>query len=126
MLIDNFNICFQYWQGFLNTGEATPLATDGWNMNLDIVSALSTSMVQPSALTTEHIPVIHCALIRFRNKLGFASGGFSRVYFGEYKGQKVAVKMVSGLMAVGCRHFLTCIASVVCDGADTFQYRGVL
>jgi hypothetical protein len=65
-----------------------------WDINLNVVSAISEEISQSSFSTKEHIPVINCGLIDFKNKLGFASGGFSRVFFGKYKHRKIAVKMV--------------------------------
>jgi hypothetical protein len=41
-----------------------------------------------------HIPILHFGMISLDSRMGFVSGGYSRVYFGRYRKQKVALKMI--------------------------------
>lgn len=40
------------------------------------------------------VPFIHFGLIELSKDMGFVAGGFSRVYFGQYKNQPIALKML--------------------------------
>ena len=40
------------------------------------------------------VPFIHFGLIELAKDMGFVAGGFSRVYFGRYKNQPIALKML--------------------------------
>lgn len=59
-------------------------------MNLDVATAISSFHNTSST----KMPVIYFGLIDFDHQLAFAAGGFSRVYFGKLRTEKVAIKML--------------------------------
>jgi hypothetical protein len=79
-----FELLTQYWQGHLGS---TPL-TGIWNVNVDL--AQSMSVADSKRLK---VPFVHFGLITL-DDLGFVAGGFSRVYFGKFRNERVALKML--------------------------------
>lgn len=82
----------QYWQGFLST-DNNPLS-GLWDVNSEVVSAMATSISQPSTVTEKRIPVIHYGMLNIDLSAGFTAGGFSRVYIADFRKRRVAVKLL--------------------------------
>ena len=64
---------------------------------METVSSMQSIIPLPGERNTtvhSYVPVIHFGLIDFDYSLGFATGGYSRVYFGRFKNEKVAIKLL--------------------------------
>jgi hypothetical protein len=85
----------QYWQGKFNKGSAGAMTAPFQDILEDIssetVNALATCVQD---LEKQPIPILHFGLIEMEQNLGYAAGGFSRVYFGKMNGQRVALKLL--------------------------------
>jgi serine/threonine protein kinase len=67
---------------------------DVWGVvDLEVVSAMQ-SVATSNSLQDIVVPVIPFGKINFDYNIGFIRGGFSRVYFGLYMQQKVAIKLL--------------------------------
>ena len=85
-------LCSQYWQGLINE-HSNPLH-DVWDsMPLEVVSTMQSAATIATQGGT-NVPIIHFGRIKFDYSVGFVRGGFSRVYFGEYLQERVAIKML--------------------------------
>jgi serine/threonine protein kinase len=69
-----------------------------WQVDMEIASALQnprmTDDIIEEKATFSGCPIIHFGMITFDYDLGIVIGGFSRVFFGYYRKQKVAIKML--------------------------------
>jgi hypothetical protein len=90
-LFRTFQIDSQYWQG-LNPGKGNPLA-DVWD-HVDVRTAETMAERLEHFNTVDRLPVVHFGLLDFDTNNQFVAGGFSRVYFGKYHGEKVAFKIL--------------------------------
>ena len=63
---------------------------------MEVVSTMSSSIYQPTAVTKALVPVIHFGMLSI-DITQFTPGGFSRVYAAGYRGEKVALKLLFAL-----------------------------
>lgn len=77
----------QYWQGI---GVAENPLTGAWEIDMSIADTMS----KVDSRQGSSVPFIHFGLIELTKDMGFVAGGFSRVYFGQYKQQPIALKML--------------------------------
>jgi serine/threonine protein kinase len=77
----------QYWQGI--GVDANPL-TGAWDIDMSTADTIS----KVDSRSRSGVPFIHFGLIELTKDMGFVAGGFSRVYFGHYKKQPIALKML--------------------------------
>ena len=75
---------------------------DMWTVDLEVASALQNPRSSDSSqiLSEERCRVIHFAMVKLDYALGVVSGGFSKVFFGTYLNQKVAVKMLFVMVSI--------------------------
>lgn len=95
VLFRTLQIDSQYWQG-LKPGKHNPLA-EVWD-HVDVETAQSMAeqaeTVQADAQPGHALPILHYGLLDFDNSNTYVAGGFSRVYFGQLRGQRVALKIL--------------------------------
>lgn len=80
----------QYWQG-LRPNDGNPVAEAFDHLGLDTADSMAASLSN-FAQDRMGLPIIHFGHLKIKND--FVAGGFSRVYFGTYKGKEVAFKIV--------------------------------
>jgi hypothetical protein len=82
----------QYWQG-LSPEAGNPL-TEVWDhLGIDTASSLAANLEELGRQNLK-LPIIHFGLTKFDKDLVFVAGGFSRVYFGTLRKQRVAFKIL--------------------------------
>lgn len=83
----------QYWQG-LFPDEGNPLSSV-WDQ-IDVKTALGMSDILTSYERDKNsqIKLLHFGLISLDKNVGFIAGGFSRVYFGRLRDERVALKVM--------------------------------
>eukprot|EP00601_Ochromonadales_sp_CCMP2298_P000303 CAMPEP_0173174692 /NCGR_PEP_ID=MMETSP1141-20130122/3490_1 /TAXON_ID=483371 /ORGANISM="non described non described, Strain CCMP2298" /LENGTH=413 /DNA_ID=CAMNT_0014096837 /DNA_START=99 /DNA_END=1337 /DNA_ORIENTATION=- len=83
LLIDS-----QYWQG-LGPEAGNPL-TETWDsLEMGTAATLAENL---EAFDRSKLPILHFGLIQFDTDLKYVPGGFSRVYFGQVRRERVALK----------------------------------
>jgi serine/threonine protein kinase len=65
-----------------------------WHVDMEIASTLQRPDRDSMQSNPASCPIIHFGLIKLNYSRDMVRGGFSKVYFGLYKNQKVAVKML--------------------------------
>lgn len=85
----------QYWQG-LKPDKGNPLAEVWDHIDIATAESMAESLEQFSAdrIAAKDLPIFHFGLLDFDQDEHFVAGGFSRVYFGRCKGEKVAFKIL--------------------------------
>jgi hypothetical protein len=91
ILFKTFQIDSQYWQG-LTPDRGNPLA-DVWD-HVDVKTAETMAERLEHFGSEKRLPILHFGLLDFDTNNQFVAGGFSRVYFGKFKGEKVAFKIL--------------------------------
>jgi len=82
----------QYWQG-LSPEPGNPL-TEVWDhLGIETASSLAENMETFGRYNTK-LPILHFGLMNFDQDLKFVAGGFSRVYFGTLRDERVAFKIL--------------------------------
>eukprot|EP01032_Pedospumella_encystans_P009734 gene9734-11440_t len=82
----------QYWQG-LSPEPGNPL-TEVWDhLGIETASSLAENMETFGRYNTK-LPILHFGLMNFDQDLKFVAGGFSRVYFGSLRDERVAFKIL--------------------------------
>ena len=66
-----------------------------WDMDMTVTSTMQSNVTgkDEQGIKTK-VPVIHFGLISMDYAAGVVGGGFSRVFFGTYRREAVAVKML--------------------------------
>lgn len=80
-------VSLQYWQG---VGVAETPLMGAWEIDMSTADTIS----KVDSRQGSGVPFIHFGLIELTKDMGFVAGGFSRVYFGQYKTQPIALKML--------------------------------
>lgn len=83
----------QYWQGLLPDAD-NPLAAVWDQIDISTATSISEVLGYYERDRKRPLTLLHFGLINLDQKLGFIAGGFSRVYFGHLKNQKVALKVM--------------------------------
>jgi hypothetical protein len=91
VLFKTFQIDSQYWQG-LKPEKGNPLA-EVWD-HVDIRTAETMAERLEEFNVERNLPILHFGLLDFDQNNQFVAGGFSRVYFGRYRQEKVAFKIL--------------------------------
>lgn len=95
VLFRTLQIDSQYWQG-LKPGKDNPLA-EVWD-HVDVETAQSMAeqveKVNSGIAKAQPLPLLHYGLLDFDQSNAFVAGGFSRVYFGALRGERVAFKIL--------------------------------
>jgi hypothetical protein len=82
----------QYWQG-LSPEAGNPL-TEVWDhLGIETASSMAEKL-ESFGQQNSKLPIIHFGLTNFDKDLKFVAGGFSRVYFGTLRKQRVAFKIL--------------------------------
>jgi hypothetical protein len=82
----------QYWQG-LSPEQGNPL-TEVWDhLGIETASSMAENLEQFGRINRK-LPILHFGLMNFDTDLKFVAGGFSRVYFGTLRGERVAFKIL--------------------------------
>eukprot|EP01038_Epipyxis_sp_PR26KG_P012169 gene12169-16296_t len=82
----------QYWQG-LYKNDANPVSEVWDHVGLDTASTIAENL-DTFERSSIRVPIVHFGLLSFDNRFEFVAGGFSRVYFGTYRRNKVAYKIL--------------------------------
>jgi hypothetical protein len=82
----------QYWQG-LSPEPGNPL-TEVWDhLGIETASSMAENLERFGRVNRK-LPILHFGLMNFDTDLKFVAGGFSRVYFGSMRGERVAFKIL--------------------------------
>ena len=82
----------QYWQG-LSPEQGNPL-TEVWDhLGIETAATMAEHLEQ-FGRNNRKLPILHFGLMNFDRDLKFVAGGFSRVYFGSMRGERVAFKIL--------------------------------
>lgn len=82
----------QYWQG-LSPEPGNPL-TEVWDhLGIETAACMAENLERFGRVNRK-LPILHFGLMTFDTDLQFVAGGFSRVYFGSLRGERVAFKIL--------------------------------
>lgn len=82
----------QYWQG-LCPDPRNPLSEVWDQVDIATATTMGEGLTEYEG-RARTVPLLHFGLITLEENIGYVAGGFSRVYFGKLKGQKVALKVM--------------------------------
>lgn len=94
VLFRTLQIDSQFWQG-LKPGKAHPLAEVWDHVDVETAQSMAEQAEKVDGYSsTNALPVLHYGLLDFDKSNAYVAGGFSRVYFGSLKGERVAFKIL--------------------------------
>lgn len=92
-LFRTFQIDSQYWQG-LTPGKGNPLAEVWDHVDIRTAETMAEKLESFHSESSNKLPILHFGLLDFDENAHFVAGGFSRVYFGKCRNEKVAFKIL--------------------------------
>jgi hypothetical protein len=90
VLFKTLQIDSQYWQG-LKPDPRNPMLSVWDHVDISTAQSMAENM---DTVTTLNLPVLHFGLLEIEKTDQFIPGGFSRVYFGSLRNEKVALKIL--------------------------------
>jgi serine/threonine protein kinase len=90
VLFKTLQIDSQYWQG-LTPDPRNPMLSVWDHVDISTAQSMAENM---DSVSTLNLPVLHFGLLEIEKSDQFIPGGFSRVYFGSFRKEKVALKIL--------------------------------
>jgi serine/threonine protein kinase len=91
VIFKTLQIDSQYWQGITN--EKNPLREIWEQVDFKTAASMGGLLSDIEDGSSKTSPYLHFGLFKLDESIGFVSGGFSRVYFADYRKEKVALKI---------------------------------